>query len=110
MTIRFPTLRTAFAVTSFAVLGIAATLSPANAQVVCAERAHVLEHLGKKFSESPVAMGMAANGGVMEVLSTDDGNTWTVVITMPDGKTCMLLSGENWEALPHLPASLGPKV
>ena len=47
-------------------------------------------------------MGLANNGGVIEILSSKTGNSWTIILTMPNGTTCMIAAGENWESLPHL--------
>ena len=47
----------------------------------------------------PVAMGLANNGGVIEILSSPRGATWTIILTMPNGVTCMIAAGENWEFL-----------
>ncbi len=67
-------------------------------QNICTERSEVLGHLATKYSEAPVAMGLANNGGVIEVLSSD--TSWTIIITMPNGVSCMLAAGESWESLP----------
>ena len=78
----------------------------AAAQQVCAEHAEVVKLLGAKHAEIQVALGLAANGGVVEIFSTKDGATWTMVITMPNGITCMMASGESWESMPaNLPGS-----
>ena len=77
---------------------------PATAQNICTARAEVLGHLDSKFSEAPVAMGLANNGGVIEVLSSGTGTTWTIIITMPNGVTCLLAAGESWESLPLIAA------
>ena len=50
----------------------------------------------------PVALGLANNGGVVEVLSSKTGSSWTIIITMPNGPTCMVAAGENWEKIPHI--------
>ncbi len=76
--------------------------TPAYAQAVCSTHSEVLKHLGKKYSETPVAMGLASNGGVVEVFSAGDGATWTIVLTMPDGKSCMMAAGEAWESVTKL--------
>ena len=47
-------------------------------------------------------MGLANSGGVIEVLSSKTGESWTIIITMPDGNTCLIAAGENWEALPNI--------
>ena len=69
----------------------------------------MLSHLSTRYSETPVAMGVANNGGVIEILSSKSGKSWTIILTMPNGMTCMIAAGENWEALPEL-ADLGPSA
>jgi len=75
----------------------------------CSTRANVIKHLANKYSESPVAVGLAENGGVIEVLTSSKGGTWTIIITMPDGTSCMVAAGEAWEQLPKV-AAKGPDV
>ena len=79
-------------------LGAMTFALPAAAQPACAERNTVLDHLSAKYSEAPVALGLANNGGVIEVLTTNNGSTWTIIITMPNGKACMIAAGEGWQA------------
>jgi len=80
--------------------------SPAAAQPVCAKHAEVVKQLGGQHAESQAAWGLAANGGVVAIYSTEGGATWTMVITMPNGITCMMASGEAWESIPaSLPGS-----
>ena len=80
--------------------------SPAAAQMVCSDRDKFLKHLGDGYSESPVAMGLASNGTVLEVLASTNG-TWTISLTKPNGLSCVVASGEAWEQIEqHL--ALGP--
>tara|TARA_R110000868_G_scaffold28525_8_gene106922 strand:- start:9683 stop:9991 length:309 start_codon:yes stop_codon:yes gene_type:complete len=74
----------------------------AQQQAACAKRTDVLKHLSAKYTEAPVALGLANNGGVLEVLSSKTGTSWTIIITMPNGPTCMVAAGENWEKIPHI--------
>ncbi len=67
---------------------------------VCTNRSDVLGHLAKKYSEAPVALGLASNGGVIEVLSSNSGKTWTIIFTMPNGISCMLRMGVPGRAGP----------
>ncbi|OHC74867.1 MAG: hypothetical protein A3G18_10350 [Rhodospirillales bacterium RIFCSPLOWO2_12_FULL_58_28] len=76
-----------------------ASPSPAQAQTACGERSDALFRLEKDFSEAPVAMGLASNGSVIEVFASKAG-TFTIIMTRPDGVSCLMLSGENWEELP----------
>jgi hypothetical protein len=95
----------------YGVLALAGGLllaSPAAAQqqLQCSQRTLVLTTLSDKYEEKPVAMGLASNGGVLEVLSNGEGSTWTIIVTMPNGMSCMVAAGENWEQIQQ--TSLGP--
>lgn len=83
-------------------LSVPASLS--NAEIPqesnCGHRTTVLDYLSAKYSEKPIAMGVAANGGLIEVLSSLEGSTFTIIVTMPEGETCMVAAGESWESLP----------
>ncbi|MBH62904.1 MAG: hypothetical protein CL569_10755 [Alphaproteobacteria bacterium] len=68
--------------------------SSASAQMLCKERTTFLRHLGATYSEAPVAMGLANNGSVLEVLSSKGGGTWTIIVTKPSGLSCIVASGE----------------
>lgn len=76
-------------------------------QPACTDRSDVLSHLSSEYSEAPVAMGIANNGGVVEILSSKTGTSWTIILTMPNGMTCMIAAGEHWESIPSM-ATLGP--
>jgi hypothetical protein len=94
--------------TTLATLSVLAAATPALAEAGCPQRQLVTDHLRSKYQEAPVAMGLADNGGVIEVFATGEGSTWTILITTPDGATCMIASGQGWEALPY--AELGPEA
>lgn len=58
----------------------------------------MLGHLSGKFNEEPVARGLSTNGALVEVLVSSADGGFTVVYTTPDGLTCMITSGQNWES------------
>ena len=62
----------------------------------------MLELLSKKYSEAPVAVGVTNNGGLVEVLSTGDGNTWSMIITSPQGMSCLVAAGEGWRLIERI--------
>jgi hypothetical protein len=94
-------------------LAAVVTSHPASAQQqqapACVKRTELLSHLSNKFQEAPVAMGVADNGALLEVFSTTDGATWTVALTMPNGVTCLVATGQSWENVPRM-AQFGPPV
>jgi len=77
-----------------------ATALPAAASPDCASREAVVGYLEQEFAEAPVAMGLANNGGMIEVLANDERRTFSIVITMPDGETCLIAAGHGWEEVP----------
>jgi len=84
----------------FAAMMVSFQVTEVNAQNACFERAALIKHLNGKFDEAPVAAGLAANGSVLEVFTSPDGVTWTIVLTQPDGATCVMASGESWMGIP----------
>ena len=68
----------------------------------CSPRTDVLSQLAQKFKEAPVAVGMANNGGLLEVLTNGTGSTWTIIITMPNGVSCLVAAGEDWQPTDHV--------
>lgn len=56
--------------------------------------------LQRKFAEQPSALGLQADGRLVEVFVADDGASWTIVLTRPDGRSCIVAVGHHWESLP----------
>jgi hypothetical protein len=81
-------------------VGLAAAAEPVSAQSVCANRDVIVTKLQQDFSEAPSALGMSDNGAVIEVLASKDGTTWTILMTTPDGVSCVVATGEAWEPFP----------
>lgn len=55
----------------------------------------MVQHLAKKYGEKQVAMGLAVTGQLVEVFSADKG-TFTVLLSTPDGTSCVATTGHNW--------------
>ncbi|MGO1117368.1 hypothetical protein ACTL6U_01580 [Rhodovibrionaceae bacterium A322] len=91
---------TALALGTVVLMG-APAINSADAQQAptCNARDKVLSHLATKYSEAPVAVGVTSSGALLEVLSTGEGTTWTVILTRPDGVSCLLAAGEGWQPL-----------
>lgn len=62
----------------------------------CDERDSVLEHLASKYGESRIAWGVANGGQLVEVLSSGEDGTWSVIITGRDGISCLIAAGQDW--------------
>ena len=73
----------------------------AEAQQVNVDRATIAQHLLTQHGEEPVSMALA-DGGMLELFSTPGGETWTLILTMPDGKVFFIGNGTDWENFPPL--------
>jgi hypothetical protein len=79
---------------------VAGTATDADAQGAprCAPRNELLRQLASVYREAPVAVGVADNGALLEILAATDGATWTVLVTRANGVSCVMLTGQDWQA------------
>ena len=83
-------------------LGLAAFIpTPGYSQAIsnCAERESVVEKLQSSYGETRQSIGLGANNSLVEVFASDETGTWTITVTMPGGKTCLVASGQAFEEL-----------
>lgn len=62
----------------------------------CYERENLIDILARRFGERMTAAGVDARGNLVQVFSAPAGN-WTIAVTLPNGPTCILSSGEGWQ-------------
>jgi hypothetical protein len=77
--------------------GSTAGATPEGARI-CGERDTLLEQFALRHDETPQALGLGADGGVIEVLVSPEGG-WTMLVTYPDRPTCVVAMGNYWEML-----------
>ena len=88
-----------FATTLFTAAVVAAFfVGAAEARTVCAPRQQLVDGVARSHGERPVALGLAANGTMFEVLASAAGS-WTAIVTRPQGRSCVVATGEAWEAV-----------
>ena len=90
----FPSLLTFACIT---LTGLAATAEPSPQN--CARRDTVLKRLTATYGEARQSVGLGANNSLVEVFASDKTGSWTITVTMPDGVTCLIASGQAYEAL-----------
>jgi hypothetical protein len=83
-------------------VGFALVASTAMAQPQCNERDNVLELLAKKYKEAPIAAGVTNTGGLVEVLNDPKSGTWTIIVTTPQGMSCLVAAGEGWRNMEQI--------
>jgi hypothetical protein len=69
---------------------------PALSQANCAARDVVVEKLKTGYGETFAGGGLRNSTSIFEVWMSEDKGTWTILMTTPDGKSCVMASGTNW--------------
>lgn len=76
----------------------------ANAQSrSCAPRPVVVERLSDTYGETRQSIGLATNNTVVEVFASSDSGSWTIMVTTPQGMTCLVAAGRSFETLSEDP-------
>jgi hypothetical protein len=108
----------AFLIVSGLVLPAGIT-TPANAAGFdCGPRDMLTTQLRADFSEHPSGVGVTSAGTLLELWKTKGGETWTVVLSLPDGNSCIGGSGNDWipitpngaSSVAHRPNEMPPKT
>ena len=81
---------------SFLVLGVS---NPAQALGMCGSRTDFIKALSDKYQETGKALGIAGQVNLVEIFASKAG-TWTILVTTPEGKSCIIAAGSSWEDLP----------
>lgn len=72
---------------------------------MCQDARTMSEALAARFGESPIAIGIAASGNLMQLYASKTG-TWSIVSTTPQGLSCIIGTGNHFSQIP--PAPTGP--
>jgi hypothetical protein len=85
-------------------------LPPDPAQAAqCGPRDQVTKLLADRYGETRQGLGVGANHTVMEVWASAATGTWTITVSDAGGLTCLVASGEGFQALAeNLPAEGDP--
>lgn len=63
----------------------------------------IVEALADKFSEELIGSGLSIGKNQIRLFTTHSASkkqTWSILITYPDGTSCMLNAGNDWEVEP----------
>ena len=83
---------------SLGLAGLALLPDTARAAAQCAPRDTFAATLAAEFGEVRRAIGLAQDNNVMELYAADDTGTWTLTVTLPNGQSCLVAAGNNFEA------------
>ena len=73
--------------------------SPPAQAASCAKREQVVERLKARYSESLTAGGLQASRTaqtIVEVWASEETGTFTVLLTTPEGMSCVVATGTDW--------------
>jgi hypothetical protein len=68
----------------------------AQAAYVCDDHGKIMTELARKFSETLDGAGLANSGVLVELTVSPDGG-WTILMTEPGGRTCVVGAGHHWQ-------------
>ena len=72
--------------------------APAVAQAMCGDRAEMVESLDKKYGEVQMSLGLAGTN-LFETWANCLTGTWTILKTYPNGRACLVATGESWRSV-----------
>ena len=84
-------------VTAALVFGTLALAPPVHAQSICADRNIIVERLKSGFHESYQGAGLQSTTSLIEIWSSDETGSWTMLLSKADGTSCVIASGVNWQ-------------
>ena len=84
-------------------VALPALAPPAMAQ--CATRDAFVASLAREHGEHAAGRGVNQTGNLVELFVS--ASTWTLVVTMPGGVSCIATHGELWETVPLLAPGRG---
>jgi len=77
---------------------MAAIAPPAFAQATCAERTKITDNLVKNFGESHIGGGLQSGTQMIEIWSSAETGSFTILLTRANGISCIVSSGQNWDS------------
>ncbi|RKE97813.1 hypothetical protein [Sulfitobacter guttiformis] len=86
------------ALTGAAVVYLSSTQQlAARSQPNCGPRDAVLAQLAERYGETRRSIGIGSNNAVVETFASDETGSWTILVTLPSGLTCLVASGQSFE-------------
>jgi hypothetical protein len=66
-------------------------------QAFCMKHSDFVAEAANEFQETLVGFGILSNKRIFGVFASPQGATFTVVFTTPEGLTCPIGTGHNWQ-------------
>ena len=78
---------------------VATILSDAGAApMLCGPRKDLVAKLADNRHQQPSSVALTNDGQLLEVLKSDTDLAWTILITSPQGLSCIIAEGDSWQS------------
>lgn len=88
------------------IFGMAASAPPVHAQPACGERGKITTSLTERFGEAHVGGGLQSGTQMIEVWTSAETGSFTILLTRADGISCIVSTGKHWD---HFQPETTPK-
>ena len=81
---------------------VAAVLFAASAEAqgrLCAPREAIIAQIAGQHGEAQQSYGLQQSGAVIETWANTDTGSWTVIMSTPDGMSCLVAVGEAFRTV-----------
>lgn len=75
---------------------LAATEAAAQGRV-CAKRDKLVAELANSHGETRQSVGLQRDSGVVETFANTDTGSWTIIVSLPTGVSCLVAAGEAFQ-------------
>jgi hypothetical protein len=58
----------------------------------------MLTKLVNSLHQQPSSVALTSDGQLLEVVKSDTDLAWVILITSPDGLSCIIAEGDNWQS------------
>lgn len=88
-----------------------ATCQPVPAQQTrnCAARDVLRAHLLEAYGETTRVVGITETGMLVEIMGAEQGGTFSILITAPEGPACLIAMGRDFHVLEALAPLINPE-
>ena len=83
-----------------------AEAGPAPGEICVSDYRQLVAKLEQSYAEVPVSAGLGQDGNLVSVFASAATGSWTMVMTRPEGTSCVVAVGEAWQT--KIPTSFQP--
>lgn len=78
--------------------------------IYCGDRTKVVAMLAADYREQPNSVALTGDGRLLEVLTNDEQQTWSILLTDTHGQSCIVATGESWQNRDAEQSALEPQL